>query len=164
MQRGCRRLTDSKCKRVTTCHGSVRSLRAHACLPCICPPSATVAIISAISSRTPSKLFPPSQAPRMEAREHQRLSTLIRQILSKSQEDTVISYAGTSQYSVGGTGTAACGLAAMNFARVVFDKEQQRTTSSDPLVFLTNVLSRQTTEVADPSMHFSPLTLDTNYL
>ena len=36
----------------------------------------------------------------------------------------VVSYGGTSQYNRDGTGTSACGLAALNFARVVFFMEQ----------------------------------------
>ena len=36
----------------------------------------------------------------------------------------VISYDSTSQYNRDGTGASACGLAALNFARIVFSMEQ----------------------------------------
>jgi hypothetical protein len=36
----------------------------------------------------------------------------------------VVSYGGTSQYNRDGTGASACGLAALNFARIVFSMEQ----------------------------------------
>ena len=36
----------------------------------------------------------------------------------------VVSYGGTSQYNRDGTGASACGLAALNFARIVFSIEQ----------------------------------------
>ncbi|KAI0259086.1 hypothetical protein BC834DRAFT_974597 [Gloeopeniophorella convolvens] len=39
--------------------------------------------------------------------------------------EQIISHNGTSQYSKGGSGTAACGLAALNFARLVFSKENE---------------------------------------
>ena len=38
--------------------------------------------------------------------------------------ERVVSYSGTSQYSRDGTGASACGLAALNFARIVFSIEQ----------------------------------------
>ncbi|KAH9955863.1 hypothetical protein BC827DRAFT_1158069 [Russula dissimulans] len=38
--------------------------------------------------------------------------------------ERVVSYGGTGQYNGDGAGTAACGLAALNFARVVFSIEQ----------------------------------------
>ena len=56
----------------------------------------------------------------------------------------VVSYGGTSQYNRDGTGSSACGLAALNFARIVFSIEQsglQETT------LLQAVLARACVEV-----------------
>jgi hypothetical protein len=56
----------------------------------------------------------------------------------------VVSYGGISQYNGDGTGASACGLAALNFARIVFSMEQsglQNTT------LLQAVLARTCAEV-----------------
>jgi hypothetical protein len=58
----------------------------------------------------------------------------------------VVSYRGTSQYNRDGTGASACGLAALNFARIVFSIEQgglQDTT------LLQAILARPCAEVCD---------------
>jgi hypothetical protein len=56
----------------------------------------------------------------------------------------VVSYSGTSQYKAG-TGGAACGLAALNFARVVFLVEQNNLRE---IPLLETVLSRECAEVS----------------
>jgi hypothetical protein len=38
--------------------------------------------------------------------------------------ELIVSYGGTSQYNSDGTGASACGLAALNFARIAFSIEQ----------------------------------------
>ncbi|KAI9511016.1 hypothetical protein F5148DRAFT_1010122 [Russula earlei] len=55
----------------------------------------------------------------------------------------VVSYGGTSQYNRDGTGAAACGLAAMNFARIVFSIEHDGL--QDELLLQT-VLARECAE------------------
>jgi hypothetical protein len=56
----------------------------------------------------------------------------------------VLSYGGTSQYSMDGTGAAACGLAALNFARIVFSMEQG---GLQDIALLQAVLARECAEV-----------------
>ena len=56
----------------------------------------------------------------------------------------VISYGGTSQYNGDGTGASACGLAALNFARIVFSMEQSGLKDTD---LLQAVLARPCAEV-----------------
>ncbi|KAI9434828.1 hypothetical protein H4582DRAFT_1818325 [Lactarius indigo] len=51
------------------------------------------------------------------------VASITRSVLLDNAEH-VVSYEGTGQYSANGSGAAACGLAALNFARVVFLKEQ----------------------------------------
>jgi hypothetical protein len=45
----------------------------------------------------------------------------------------VVSHGGTSQYNRDGTGASACGLAALNFARIVFSIEQSGLQDTDLL-------------------------------
>ena len=68
---------------------------------------------------------------------------ITRSVLLDGTEQ-VVSHAGTSQYSRDGTGAAACGLAALNFARVAFLKEQNGLRNSS---LLQAVLSRECAEV-----------------
>jgi hypothetical protein len=56
----------------------------------------------------------------------------------------VLSYGGTSQYSIDGTGASACGLAALNFARIVFSMEQGGLKNTD---LVQAVLARECAEV-----------------
>jgi hypothetical protein len=58
--------------------------------------------------------------------------------------ERVLSYDGTGQYNRDGTGASACGLAALNFARVVFSMEQGGLQNTD---LLEAVLSRECAEV-----------------
>ncbi|KAF8465621.1 hypothetical protein DFH94DRAFT_698777 [Russula ochroleuca] len=57
--------------------------------------------------------------------------------------ERVLSYDGTGQYNRDGTGASACGLAALNFARVVFSMEQGGLQNTD---LLEAVLSRECAE------------------
>jgi hypothetical protein len=56
----------------------------------------------------------------------------------------VLSYSGTSQYNRDGTGASACGLAALNFARIVFSMEQSGLRDTN---LLQAVLARACAEV-----------------
>jgi hypothetical protein len=56
----------------------------------------------------------------------------------------VVSYGGTSQYNRDGTGASACGLAALNFARIVFSMEQS---GLQDTTLLQAVLARTCAEV-----------------
>ena len=56
----------------------------------------------------------------------------------------VLSYGGTSQYGRDGTGASACGLAALNFARIVFSMEQS---GLQDIALLQAVLARECAEV-----------------
>jgi hypothetical protein len=58
--------------------------------------------------------------------------------------ERVLSYGGTGQYSRDGTGASACGLAALNFARIVFSMEQGGLKNTD---LLQAVLARECAEV-----------------
>jgi hypothetical protein len=58
--------------------------------------------------------------------------------------ERVVSYGGTGQYNGDGAGTAACGLAALNFARVVFSIEQG---GLQDTALLQAVLARECAEV-----------------
>jgi len=53
-------------------------------------------------------------------RENNEADALIQQILNGAEH--IVSYPGTSQYG-GREGISACGLASLNFARVLFEKE-----------------------------------------
>ncbi|KAI9455038.1 hypothetical protein F5148DRAFT_1277260 [Russula earlei] len=55
----------------------------------------------------------------------------------------VVSYGGTSQYNRGGTGAAACGLAALNFARIIFSIEHD---GLQDQALLQTVLARECAE------------------
>jgi hypothetical protein len=58
--------------------------------------------------------------------------------------ERVLSYDGTGQYNRDGTGPSACGLAALNFARIVFSMEQGGLQNTD---LLQAVLARECAEV-----------------
>jgi hypothetical protein len=66
-----------------------------------------------------------------------------RSILLDGAEQ-VFSYGGTSQYIKDGTGTSACGLAALNFARIVFSMEQG---GLQDIALVQTVLARECAEV-----------------
>jgi len=56
----------------------------------------------------------------------------------------IVSYGGTGQYSGDGTGASACGLAALNFARVTFSLERS---GLQDAALLQAVLARECAEV-----------------
>jgi hypothetical protein len=67
----------------------------------------------------------------------------------------VVSYGGTSQYNRDGTGASACGLAALNFARIVFSMEQS---GLQDTTLLQAVLARACAEVRRRYSNPSPST------
>jgi hypothetical protein len=67
----------------------------------------------------------------------------------------VVSYGGTSQYNRDGAGASACGLAALNFARVVFSMEQG---GLQDTALLQAVLTRECAEVRQPIVFPYPIT------
>lgn len=68
---------------------------------------------------------------------------IVHSVLADGAEH-VLSYGGTGQYGGDGMGASACGLAALNFARVAFSIEQGGLQDA-PL--LQAVLARECTEV-----------------
>lgn len=68
--------------------------------------------------------------------------------------ERVVSYDGVSQYSRDGTGASACGLAALNFARIVFSMEQG---GLQDTVLLQAVLARGCVEVRRLQVYCIPL-------
>jgi hypothetical protein len=64
--------------------------------------------------------------------------------------ECVISFPGASQYTEG-RGVSACGIAALNCVRVIFNKEQQGLKDA---ALLTEIMSRETMEV---SISFAPI-------
>src|SRR6202012_3037058 len=69
--------------------------------------------------------------------------SITRSVLLDGTEQ-VVSHEGTSQYNKDGSGASACGLAALNFAREVFLKEQDGLRDA---ALLQAVLSRECAEV-----------------
>ncbi|KAI0317531.1 hypothetical protein OF83DRAFT_1120887 [Amylostereum chailletii] len=80
------------------------------------------------------------EAPFSSRQEHLDLS---RRILVSGTEH-IVSYPGTGQYNSRGAGTAACGLASVNFARVLFAREQE--IQGDPARLLKTALAKETLE------------------
>ena len=68
----------------------------------------------------------------------------IAHIVLTDGAERVVSYGGTGQYSGDGMGTSACGLAALNFARVAFSIEQG---GLQDAALLQAVLARECAEV-----------------
>jgi hypothetical protein len=58
-------------------------------------------------------------------------------------QEQVVSHPGTSQYGTG-AGLAACGLAALNCARIILGKEEEGIRNE---ALLRDIVSRETTEV-----------------
>ena len=69
-----------------------------------------------------------------------------RSVLMNGTEH-IVSYGGTGQYNRDGSGASACGLAALNFARIVFSIEQGGL-RDEPL--LQAVLTRECAQVRPP--------------
>jgi hypothetical protein len=70
---------------------------------------------------------------------------LVKTILKGRQQ--VVSHSGTSQYATG-SGLAACGLAALNCARIVLGREHAGVRDE---ALLRDVLSRETMEACQPT-------------
>ena len=86
------------------------------------------------------------------------IKAISRSIIVNGTEH-VLSYGGTSQYSRDGTGTSACGLAALNFARIVFSMEQG---GLQDTALLQAVLARECAEVR--RLYSGPLLYVTEYI
>lgn len=73
-------------------------------------------------------------------------STVVQRVLGGNEE--IICHRGTHQYGdsdQGITGASACGLAALNFARVIFEKERENIRDED---LLQAVVARRTVLVS----------------
>ena len=70
-----------------------------------------------MTHRYSSRIRLPNQSPDPDIK-------AISHSVAVNDAEHILSYSGTSQYKRDGTGTAACGLAALNFARIVFSMEQ----------------------------------------
>jgi hypothetical protein len=81
----------------------------------------------------------------------QRTKEIVRKVMDGTEE--IVCHRGTNQYGDRGiTGVSACGLAALNFARVVFEKEQESRQGED---FLEAVIAKETVHVrVCPSLSF----------
>lgn len=75
-------------------------------------------------------------------KQKQTVGDVVRKILGGSEH--VISHPGASQYTQPGGGASACGLAALNCARVVLGKEQH---GMHDEALLQNIMSLETAEV-----------------
>jgi hypothetical protein len=72
-------------------------------------------------------------------------SAIVRNVLGGTEE--IVCYPGTNQYGERGiTGVSACGLAALNFARVILEKEREIGQNED---FLQEVISMETVHVRE---------------
>ena len=75
-------------------------------------------------------------------------SNLVRNVLDGTEE--VICHRGTHQYGERGIfGVSACGLAALNFARVIFEKARESARDED---LLRDVIAKETVQVSPYSM------------
>lgn len=72
---------------------------------------------------------------------------VIRELVKGREQ--IVSYAGTSQFG-GQGGTSACGLAALNFARIAFSVALE-----DPLEDIQEIVSSETAQVRDICLEFS---------
>jgi hypothetical protein len=73
-------------------------------------------------------------------------SAIVQRVLGGKEE--IVCHGGTHQYGGSGrgiTGVSACGLAALNFARIVFEKEQESTRDEH---FIQAVIGSQTVHVS----------------
>lgn len=73
------------------------------------------------------------------------LTEIARQVL-RGEREYVASHAGRSQYSAGGM--SACGLAALNCARIVLQRE--KATKVGPEEFVSSMMQRELCEVCEP--------------
>ena len=74
-------------------------------------------------------------------------TAIIRSVLGGTEE--VVCHSGTHQYSDGGIfGVSACGLAAMNFARVIFEIERQHGRCGRDEELLQAIIAKETVQVS----------------
>jgi hypothetical protein len=77
-------------------------------------------------------------------------SAIVRNVLDGSEE--IVCHQGTHQYGNRGiSGVSACGLAALNFARVIFQKRRESREDED---FFRAAIARETVQVS-LDFHFS---------
>jgi hypothetical protein len=79
-------------------------------------------------------------------------SSIVRRVLGGNEE--IVCHDGAHQYGDSGQGIAgvsACGLAALNFARILFEKEQEGVRDED---FIQAVFESQTVHVSSPHFPF----------
>ena len=81
--------------------------------------------------------------PRAQKQSPDYIEAISRSVVVDGTE-RVISYSDASQYNMDGTGAPTCGLAALNFARIVFSMEQS---GLQDITLLQAVLARACTEV-----------------
>ena len=93
-------------------------------------------------------IFPSPQKPDPD------IKAISRSVIVDGAE-LVISYGGTSQYNRDGTGTSVYGLAALNFARIVFSMEQS---GLQDTTLLQAVLARACAEVRRQYSNLYPST------
>lgn len=74
-------------------------------------------------------------------------SLFLEDILEEGEK--LVAHPGTSQYSIGGVST--CGLASLNFARLLFDKEREGVRGA---ALLEDIGLVQSVEVSRASRHF----------
>ncbi len=74
-------------------------------------------------------------------------SLFLEDILEEGEK--LVAHPGTSQYSIGGVST--CGLASLNFARLLFDKEREGVRGA---ALLGDIGLVQSVEVSRASQHF----------
>jgi hypothetical protein len=78
------------------------------------------------------------------------VKSILRQVFLGNQQ--IVSHVGVSQFQASGsagTGRSACGLAALNCARIVFDREERGIRNKS---LLRQVLARETAEVNNQSL------------
>jgi hypothetical protein len=80
------------------------------------------------------------------------VADVVRKITVDGREQ-VISHTGVSQYTPGGVGASACGIAALNCVRVVFGKEQE---GAQKEALLKEIVHRHTVEVRNLIANFLP--------
>jgi hypothetical protein len=109
--------------------------------------SSISAFISETDQHLALKSVSPS-TPDMKDRKRDRRSAaeIANSIIEGNEE--IISHRGASQYWNGGSGTSACGLAALNCARVIFQKEIE---GLEDHALLADLVQREAMEVSSSS-------------
>jgi hypothetical protein len=87
-------------------------------------------------------------------------SAVVRNILDGTEE--IVCHRGTHQYSDGGIfGVSACGLAALNFARIIFEKERECGRAEG---LLQAIIAKETVQVSFCSVLLRPICLSSHPL